>query len=84
VALSLLQQFPHLPLSHKSESGSELDGVQPLYALARMSSVFPTRDRFPLITYKDKLCHCDIYLLQCCKRNSLITYELIYIDLSTN
>ncbi|XP_045813954.1 uncharacterized protein LOC123907648 isoform X2 [Trifolium pratense] len=49
VALSLLQQFPHLPLAHKSESGSELDGVQPLYALARMSSVFPSGSRYGFI-----------------------------------
>ncbi|CAJ2647124.1 unnamed protein product [Trifolium pratense] len=49
VALSLLQRFPHLPLAHKSESGSELDGVQPLYALARMSSVFPSGSRHGFI-----------------------------------
>ncbi|CAL5188437.1 unnamed protein product [Lathyrus oleraceus] len=45
VALSLLQRFPQLPLAHKSES----DGVQPLYALARMSSVFPSGSRYGFI-----------------------------------
>ncbi|KAK2373760.1 hypothetical protein P8452_46691 [Trifolium repens] len=45
VALSLLQQFPHLPLAHKSKS----DGVQPLYALARMPSMFPSGSKYGFI-----------------------------------
>ncbi|CAJ2647115.1 unnamed protein product [Trifolium pratense] len=45
VALSLLQLFPDLPLAHKSKS----DGVQPLYALARMSSMFRSGSRYGLI-----------------------------------
>ncbi|XP_024640501.2 uncharacterized protein [Medicago truncatula] len=44
-ALSLLQRFPQLPLTHKSES----DGVQPLYALARMPSVFPSGNKYGFI-----------------------------------
>ncbi|AES95682.2 ankyrin repeat protein [Medicago truncatula] len=49
VALSLLQRFQQLPLAHKSESETESDGVQPLYALARMPHVFPSGSRYGFI-----------------------------------
>ncbi|RHN54749.1 putative ankyrin repeat-containing domain-containing protein [Medicago truncatula] len=57
VALSLLQRFQQLPLAHKSESETESDGVQPLYALARMPHVFPSGSRYGFIRrfiYKSK------------------------------
>ncbi|WJX61616.1 hypothetical protein P8452_46687 [Trifolium repens] len=45
VALNLLKQIPDMPLAHKSKS----DGVQPLYALARMCSMFPSGSRYGFI-----------------------------------
>ncbi|RHN54759.1 putative ankyrin repeat-containing domain, PGG domain-containing protein [Medicago truncatula] len=47
VALNLLQQFPKMPLAHKSHF--ESDCVQPLYALARMPSVFPSGSGYGFI-----------------------------------
>ncbi|XP_024640196.1 uncharacterized protein [Medicago truncatula] len=55
VALSLLQEFPEMPIAHKSKSRS--DGVQPLYALARMPSVFRRGNKYGFIRkflYKKK------------------------------
>ncbi|CAL5188435.1 unnamed protein product [Lathyrus oleraceus] len=47
VALNLLQRFQQMPLAHKSKS--ESDSVQPLYALARMPSVFPSGSGYGFI-----------------------------------
>jgi len=47
VALHLLQRFHQMPLAHKSHF--ESDCVQPLYALARMPSVFPSGSGYGFI-----------------------------------
>jgi hypothetical protein len=57
VALSLLQQFPQMPLAHKSVSKYESDGIQPLHALASMLHVFPSGTTYGSIQrfiYKSK------------------------------
>ncbi|KAK2373749.1 Ankyrin repeat family protein [Trifolium repens] len=63
VALNLLKQIPDMPLAHKSKS----DGVQPLYALARMCSMFPSGSRYGFIQrflYKSKFILPSVFLLR--------------------